>query len=157
MKEQLKILKDDHQKINDEIYEIVIKHGWGGKYCLSDFRKKQFNHYKGSIGSMIAVQLSFAAHKTVREFEKKNAKKVRYIKENDDYSISGANNKDSIYIKNGMVYFDRKTFMDIKPTRKNDEDYYSEALKHRIKFCRLLSRAIRVLVSLHLNDHHANS
>ncbi len=68
---------------------------------------------------------------------------MNFVRNDDDFSIEGATNNDGIYIRNGMLCFNRNTSLAIKPSRENDDKYYAEALQNRIKYCRLLSRTIR--------------
>ena len=147
---EIKLL-EDRLRQNDRIcleysaamMQIRKEYKWTGKFSLSDFRKEQSHHFKGAIGAQVAVRLSERAYRTVKKFEKGLSDKIIFAKDGDDFSIEGASNLDSIYLKGGMLYFDKKTCINIKPARKNDEVYYSEAMAHQIKYCRLLSRTIR--------------
>lgn len=123
--------------------EITKEYRCSGKYSLSDFRKQQSIHFRGGIGAQIACKLSERAFLTAKKIEGNKEKRIRFAQDDDDFTIEGASNLDSIYLKNGMLYFDRKTAINIKPTRKKDEVYYEEALKHHIKRCMLSSRTIR--------------
>ncbi len=69
---------------------------------------------------------------------------MNFVRNDDDFSIEGTTNNDGIYIRNGVLHFYRHTSVAIKPARKKDDKYYTEALQNRIKYCCLLSRTIRV-------------
>lgn len=126
--------------------QVKSEYRWGGKYCLNDMRKEQSRHFKGAIGSLIAVSLSQRAYAAVEKMEKNNdVTKVSFVRRFDDFSIEGCTNDNGIIYRNGRIYFDirKDVWVDIKPARKNDNWYYDDALKSKVKFCRLLSRTIR--------------
>ena len=138
--------KDEMKALGDVMNQIKKEYRWGGKFCLNDMRKEQSHHFKGAIGSMIAVSLSQRAYATVEKLEKNpDVERVNFVRASDDFSIEGSTNDNGIIYRNGVIFFDirKDQHVSIKPTRRNDEAYYSEALQNRVKFCRLLSRTIR--------------
>lgn len=138
--------KEEMKALGEVMNQIKKEYRWGGKYCLNDFRKEQSNHFKGAIGSMIAVTLAQRAYRAVEKMEKDpEASRVNFVRQNDDFSIEGCKNDNGIIYKNGEIYFDirKDQHVSIEPVRKNDEWYYNEALQNRIKYCRLLSKTIR--------------
>ena len=139
IKENRTVLAEYSSALND----ITKEYRCSGKYSLYDFRKQQSIHFRGGIGAQVACRLSERAFLAAKKIEGNKEKRIRFAQEDDDFTIEGASNLDSIYLKNGMLYFDKHTAINIKPTRKNDEAYYDEALKHRIKRCMLSSRTIR--------------
>ena len=128
---------------SSELNAITNEHRCSGKYSLSDFRKKQSAHFKGGIGAQIACKLSERAFLTAKKISENKNGRIRYVQECDDFTIEGACNLDSVYLKNGMLHFDRKTALTIKPSRRHDEEYYDEAMQNRIKYCQLFSKTIR--------------
>lgn len=138
--------KDEMKALGDVMNQIKKDYHWGGKFCLGDMRKEQSNHFKGALGSMIAVTLSQRAYAAVEKYEKNpEVDRVNFVKYDNDFSIEGCTNDNGIIYKNGLIYFDirRNEFVSIKPAYKNDDEYYNVALQNRVKFCRLLSRTIR--------------
>jgi len=138
--------KEEMKALGDVMNQIKKEYSWNGKYSLNDMRMQQSHHFKGAIGANIAVTLSHRAYKTVEKFEKsQDAKRINFVKHDQDFSIEGCSNDNGIIYRNGLIYFDirKDQYVTIRPARKNDDWYYSEALKNRIKYCRLSSKTIR--------------
>ena len=137
--------KEEMKALGDIMNQVKREYGWNGKYSLSDFRKQQSEHFRGAIGSMIAATLAQRAYHTVEKMEKGHTDRINFVRKDDDFSIEGSTNDNGVIYRNGRIYFDirKDVFVDIKPARRNDEEYYSEALQNRVKYCRLLSRTIR--------------
>lgn len=138
--------KEEMKALGDVMNQIKKEYCWGGKFCLNDMRKEQSHHFKGAIGSMIAVSLSQRAYATVEKLEKNpDVERVNFVRASDDFSIEGSTNDNGIIYRNGVIFFDirKDQYVSIKPARRNDDAYYNEALQNRVKFCRLLSRTIR--------------
>ena len=138
--------KEEMKALGDVMNQIKKEYCWGGKFCLNDMRKEQSHHFKGAIGSMIAVSLSQRAYATVEKLEKNpDVERVNFVRASDDFSIEGSTNDNGIIYRNGVIFFDirKDQYVSIKPARRNDDAYYNEAIQNRVKFCRLLSRTIR--------------
>lgn len=134
---------DKIKRFSKELENIKKSYGWYGDYCLADVRMKQSHHYSGSLRSSVLVALSIRAYRTARKYEKAEAKNIHFYRKDEDFSIEGNRNSDGIYYRNNMICFDRDTRLPLKKKSNTSEEYYKEALKNRIKFCRLLSRTIR--------------
>lgn len=156
-----KDLEEKREKIYEQMNLIQEKNGWGGKYSLNDQRTLIKQHFGSGIGTTVVTQTVIRAYRTINNIEKLNkeielpdgtkrhatfnekVKAARFVKKNDDFSIESSSNNNGIYFKNGLLYFNRKSFIDVD-TRKCDTDaYYREAIHNKIKYCRLLSRTIR--------------
>ena len=159
------VLPDDLAARRDEIYAVMnalrAKHQWNGKYCLNDQRTKMKQHFDSAIGTTVVSQMVMRAQRTVEKIEKSEKEKIapdgtksyvpfderiraaRFVGRNEDFSIESSSPNNGIYYRNGLLYFDRYTFIDVDASKCDKYEYYREAMRHKMKYCRLISRTIR--------------
>ena len=138
--------KDLMKQYGDVMNQVKREYGYGGKFCLADMRKKQSNHFKGALGAQVSTTLSQRAYRAVENFDRNTeVERINFVRAHEDFSIEGCTNDNGIIYRDGKIYFDirKDVYVEIKPTRKNDDWYYNEALQNEVKYCRLLSRTIR--------------
>ena len=122
--------------------EAKKKHGFNGKYCLNDFRGEQARKFKGVIGSTIVTDLSLRAYAALKKYENGEAKKVHFVRADEDFSIEGTL-ENGLMFRHGLLYFDRNHFIDVDTSKVAKDPYLQEAMTHEIRHCRLTRKTIR--------------
>jgi len=113
-------------------------------YSLQSFGTKTKNASKfiaEHLGTHICQKLSTRAFKAVQKFAFKKAKKVRFKRKGEFVSLEGKNNKTFLTYSNGYVFIGKT--LSLKCLIDPKDQWMQHALKHRIKYCRLIKREVK--------------
>ena len=113
-------------------------------YSLQSFGTKTKNASKfiaEHLGTHICQKLSTRAFKAVQKFAFKKAKKVRFKRKGEFVSLEGKNNKTFLTYSNGYVFIGKT--LSLKCLIDPKDQWMQHALKHRIKYCRLIKKEVK--------------
>ena len=164
-KEDIKSLTKAERERRDEIVgqilELRKKYKIQGDYCANDIATEMRQYYGKALYSSVICKLCQRAYQTVRRMEQTSVSKklpdgtkramsfeekihsVRFVSADDDFSIENINDKGGLRLKNGLLYFNKNTAIDVDMDKVHSDPYYELAMQDRIKFARLVSRTIR--------------
>lgn len=116
------------------------KHGFR-KYDLESFGTQCKNNSKflDRLGTHVLQKLSGRAFEAVQKVALGKAKKVRFKRKGEYVSLEGKNNETYLRYSNTYALIDKYT---IKCKLRKNDKYFEHFLKHRIKFCRVITRRI---------------
>jgi putative transposase len=127
-------------------------------YSIQSFGTKTKNDSKfiaEHLGTHICQKLSTRAFKAVQKFAFKKAKKVKFKRKGEFVSLEGKNNKTFLTYSTGYVFVGKN--LSLKCLFDPKDKWMQEALKHRIKYCRIIKKDVkgknRFYVQLILEGH----
>ena len=134
-----KARKKIDKKTKKELFkQAEIKYGFR-EYDISKFATTlMVNEYK-TLGSHIKSKLVKRAFNAVNKLRFGNAKRVNFIRKDEMYSIEGADNKQAIKYRDGIIIFNKLKMPIIV---KNNDKYAQKALQDRVKYCRFVKKII---------------
>lgn len=132
------LTKQEHNRINDRLAEIRMEYGLS-KYQLYNYVAAQQHRYKKHIDSRTAQAVAAAVWKACEKYLFDNGRAVHYKKRDDLYSMESNSNDTGIMYRNGyMVWRGLKVAAPVS----SKDTYAVEALKHRIKYCRIIRKPV---------------
>jgi hypothetical protein len=132
--------KETDKTIKKDLFaNVEIKYGFR-EYDISIFATKlMINEYSG-LGSHIKAKLVKRAFDAVNKLRFGNAKRVNFVRFNEMYSIEGADNRQAIKYRDGIVVFNK---LKIPVIIENNDLYAQKAIQDRVKYCRFLKKNIK--------------
>jgi hypothetical protein len=128
------------KKLKQKMFiNVEIKYGFR-EYDISVFATKLMINEYSSLGSHIKAKLVKRAFDAVNKLRFRNAKKVNFVRYDEMYSIEGANNKQAIKYRNGIVVFNK---LKMPIIIENNDLYAQKAIQDRVKYCRFLKKNIK--------------
>ena len=125
-------------KDRNKIFNELNKHYGLTEYSLYHFVVPMYNYY--NIDSKTAQAMATRSFNAFQKLMFHKAKKVKYIKYNELYSIEGKTNAQGIKYRNGIIIWNKLNIPIV--VRKNDE-YTQLALQSRVKYCRIVKKEIK--------------
>ncbi|MGO1370765.1 MAG: RNA-guided endonuclease TnpB family protein [Senegalia sp. (in: firmicutes)] len=110
------------------------------EYSLHDFVKPIQHIFKGNIDSLTAQKIATRAWLALEKYIFSDSKRVYFKKYGELNSLEGKNNKSGIKFRDNHLIWNGLS-LEVK-IRKNDM-YAKEALKQRIKYCRIVRKIIK--------------
>ena len=143
-KETVAIPKDtsENKKLRTENFKILNDRYGFKNSSIQSFAVKCKNESKflDQLGVHVVQKIATTAFKAVQKIAFGKAKKVRFKKKGELVSLEGKNNSTFLRYSNGYALIKDLTLK--CKLRKNDK-YFEHFLKHRIKYCRLVSRKFK--------------
>ena len=149
------------KEIGTRLNELRKIYKFNGEYCANDVGTQMRQHFGTALYSSVITKLCVRAYHTVRKVEQTSKRKtlpdgttrpmsfeerlkaVKFVKKDDDFSIENINDKGGLRLKNGLLYFNKNTAIDVDMDKVHSDPYYELAMQDRIKFARLVRRTIR--------------
>jgi hypothetical protein len=132
--------KETDKKIKKDLFaNVEIKYGFR-EYDISVFATKLMINEYSSLGSHIKAKLVKRAFDAVNRLRFDNAKKVNFVRYNEMYSIEGADNRQAIKYRDGIVVFNK---LKMPIIIENNDLYAQKAIQDRVKYCRLLKKNVK--------------
>ncbi|MBT2701120.1 hypothetical protein J7E79_27930 [Bacillus sp. ISL-40] len=113
-------------------------------YSIQSFGIKTKNASKfiaEHLGTHICQKLSTRSFKAVQKYAFKKAKKVRFKQKGEFVSLEGKNNKTFLTYSNGYVFIGKT--LSLKCLIDPKDPWMQHALKHRIKYCRIIKKEVK--------------
>ncbi len=110
------------------------------EYSLHDFVKPMQHHFKKNIDSQACQKIASRCFDAFKDKLYNPKIKVHFKRYNDFYSLEGKSNATGIKYRGQRLKWNR---LDIPIVIKNKDEYAKEALKNKIKYCRILKKTIR--------------
>jgi hypothetical protein len=92
------------------------------------------------LGTHVCQKISTRAFKAVQKLAFKKAKKVNFKKRGEFISLEGKNNETFLTYSNGYAFVGNLT---LKCLIDPKDKWMQHALKHRVKYCRLISKTVK--------------
>lgn len=125
-------------KDRNKIFNELNKQYGLTEYSLHKFITSMYKYY--NIDSQTAQAMATRSFNAFQKLMFHKAKKVKYIKYNELYSIEGKTNAQGIKYRNGIIVWNKLNIPIV--VRKNDE-YTQLALQDRVKYCRIVRKEIK--------------
>ena len=133
---ELKSLIAEKKRYQKDLFQcrddILARYGMS-EYSFQERMKKYRNHYK-CINSMIAQKLASRVWTKFYAYLFSNGDDILFIPWADFRSIEGKSNDTGIRFLNGVVFIRKMKI----PIQRGRTEYELEALKSRIKYCRII-------------------
>lgn len=135
-----KARKEKDNKLKKDLFkQAEIKYSFR-EYDISKFATTlMVNEYK-TLGSHIKAKLVNRAFDTVNKMRFGKSKKVNFIRKNEMYSIEGADNRQAIKYRDGIIIFNK---LKMPIVLRNNDTYAQRSLQDRVKYCRFVKKIIR--------------
>jgi len=132
--------KESDKKIKQKMFiDAEIKYGFR-EYDISKFATKlMINEYSG-LGSHIKAKLVKRAFEAVNKLRFGNAKKVSFVRYGEMFSIEGADNRQAIKYRDGIIIFNK---LKMPIIIENNDLYVQKAIQDRVKYCRFVKKDIK--------------
>ena len=124
--------------IKKELSDIREQYGLS-EYALHKFVKLQQKRYAADIDSLTAQKIASHVWQAVQDVLFDSGKAVHFQKWQDFCSLEGKNNQFGIRFKNGRLHWNRLV---IQPKLPGKDRYAREALKNRVKYCRISKKTV---------------
>ena len=132
--------KETDKKLKQKMFiNTEIKYGFR-EYDISIFATKLMINEYSSLGSHIKAKLVKRAFEAVNKLRFGNAKKVNFVRFDEMYSIEGADNKQAIKYRDGVIIFNK---LKMPVIIENNDIYAQKAIQDRVKYCRFLKKNIK--------------
>lgn len=123
------------------------------QYGLSEYQfhrwiAVQQHRYQRHIDSLTAQKIATSVWSSVEAVLYRKGKSIHFQKIDNLYSLEGKNNVSGIRFKNGRLFWNG---LIIQPYICKDDIYAVEALKHRVKYCRIKRMAMRTTYHYYLD------
>lgn len=129
--------------VSEQLKAIVASYGLT-EYSLHSFVKIQQNHFKQYINSQVAQQIASSVWKGVEKVLYGNGKYLHFRKYTEFVSLEGKSNSTG-FIFRGSVLRVNKRFIHVSRHKRDGSparQYETEALKHRVKYCRIVRKPL---------------
>lgn len=130
--------KTEKNAINKKLSDIRMEYGLS-MYQLEGYIKLQQHRYHKHIDSMTAQKIADSVWLAVEKYLFGNGRTVHFCRQDDFLSFEGKNNASGIRFKGGRLHWNGLV---IQPRHDRSDRYAMEALKHRVKFCRICRKAV---------------
>ena len=125
-----------------ERFKQVEERAGYSEYALHEWVAEPKHHFGGLIGIDEAQKLASRAFAAVDRILRGNAKRVRFMRGDDDITLEGKSGRSTLkYIGGCMIQFGSGNIYPLI-LKKNDR-YAQAALQNRVKYVRLVRRTIR--------------
>ena len=132
--------KETDKKLKQKLFiEVEIKYGFR-EYDISKFATKLMINEYSSLGSHIKAKLVKRAFEAANKLRFGNAKKVNFVRYSEMYSIEGADNKQAIKYRDGVIIFNK---LKMPIIIENNDIYAQKAIQDRVKYCRFIKKDIK--------------
>ena len=132
--------KETDKKLKQKMFiGAEIKCGFR-EYDISVFATKLMINEYSSLGSHIKAKLVKRAFEAVNRLRFGNAKRVNFVRFDEMYSIEGADNRQAIKYRDGIIIFNK---LKMPVIIENNDLYAQKAIQNRVKYCRFLKRNIK--------------
>lgn len=132
--------KESDKKLKQKMFiEVEIKYMFR-EYDISKFATKLMVNEYSELGSHIKGKLVKRAFEAVNKMRFGNAKRVNFIKYGEICSIEGADNKQAIKYRNGIIVFNK---LKMPVIIESNDIYAQKSIQDRIKYCRFVKRNIK--------------
>lgn len=138
---EFKLYQQARKEINKckrkELFKQAEEYANYNKFALNRYSTSlRVNEFK-NIDANTVQALSARVIRAIDKIRFGNAKKVKFIRYNEMYSIEGLTNRQGIRYRDGKIYFNNLSLECI--VRRNDK-YAQLALQDKIKYCRIIKR-----------------
>lgn len=123
-KENFKFLNEKYGFKNSSVQSFAVK-------CKNESK------FLNQLGVHVIQKIATTAFRAVQKVAFGKAKKVKFKKKGEFISLEGKNNETFLRYSNAFALIGDMT---IKCKIRKNDPYFKHFLKHRIKFCRLVSR-----------------
>lgn len=130
--------KAEKNAINQTLSDIRMEYGLS-MYQLEDYAKLQQHRYHKHIDSLTAQKIADSVWRSVEKYLFGNGHTVHFCRQDDFLSFEGKNNVSGIRYKDGRLFWNGLV---IQPGYDRSDRYAVEALRHRVKFCRICRKAV---------------
>lgn len=124
--------------INDSLRELRLKYGLS-EHQFHVWISVQQHRYKNHIDSLTAQKVATRVWEATEAVLFRKGKTLHYKKLEHLYSLEGKNNASGIRFKNGRLQW---LGLEIQPQLRKGDTYARKALQHRVKYCRIVRRAV---------------
>ena len=130
--------KTEKNAINQSLAGIRMDYGLS-MYQLEDYAKLQQHRYKKHVDSLTAQKIAGSVWRAVEKYLFGSGQTVHFCRQDDFLSFEGKNNVSGIRYKDGRLHWNGLV---IQPGYDRSDRYAVEALKHRVKYCRICRKAV---------------
>lgn len=130
--------RKEKNALNQRLAGIRMDYGLS-KYQLYGYVKLQQHRYKKHIDSRTAQGIASAIWKSCEKYLFDNGREIHFKKRDDLCSLESNSNDTGIMYRNGYLVWNKLTIA--APVRPKDT-YAKEAIKHRIKYCRVIRKPV---------------
>ena len=124
--------------IKKELSDIREQYGLS-EYALHKFVKLQQKRYAADIDSLTAQKIASHVWQAAQDVLFDSGKAVHFQKWMEFHSLEGKNNQSGIRFKDGRL---RWNGLVIQPRLPKNDHYAREALKNRVKYCRISKKTV---------------
>ena len=124
--------------IKKELSDIREQYGLS-EYALHKFVKLQQKRYAADIDSLTAQKIASHVWQAVQDVLFDSGRAVHFQKWMEFHSLEGKNNQSGIRFKDGRL---RWNGLVIQPRLPKNDHYAREALKNRVKYCRISKKTV---------------
>jgi hypothetical protein len=126
-------------KRNKHFQELNNKYGLT-EYSLHNYIKPMQHHFKENIDSFTAQKIATRCFDAFKKYMFHEAEKVNFKKYGELNSVEGKSNKTGIRFKDNILYWNG---LEIPVIIKKNDIYAQEALRNKIKYCRIKREIIK--------------
>lgn len=131
----------DVSDLSEGYRDVYSRYGYS-EYSLQEYMKKARDHYHGIIGSQVCQNIASQAFRAVDNIRTGKSKKVSFQSRGADTSVEGKTAATGIaYIGDACIRIPGKRIYPL--IVKRNDTYAQEALKHKVKYVRLVRKTIR--------------
>lgn len=130
--------KHRRNELGKELSRIRMAYGLS-EYRFHSWVVLQQHRYRKYIDSNTAQKIATAVWSSVEAVLYRKGKTVHFQRLDSLMSLEGKNNASGIRYKDGRLYW---LGLCIQPQLRKDDVYAREALKHRVKYCRIVRKAM---------------
>ncbi len=124
--------------IKKELSDIREQYGLS-EYVLHKFVKLQQKRYADDIDSLTAQKIASHVWRAAQDVLFDSGKTVHFQKWAEFHSLEGKNNQSGIRFKDGRLQWNGLV---IQPKLPKNDHYAREALKNRVKYCRISQKTV---------------
>ena len=142
---EYRIQKDGNVRkaVSEQLKALVAAYGLT-EYSLHSFVKVQQKKHKKYINSLVAQKIASSVWKGVEKVLYGNGKLLRFRKYTEFVSLEGKNNSTGFIFQDGILKVNGRPIYVSRHKRDGSASrlYEDEALKHRVKYCRLVRKPV---------------
>jgi len=128
--------------INTQLNELTQTYRLSEYEFHADIKDFQA-HFSKNINSIVAQKLATSLWTAFDKVLYGSGEKVHYKRRTEFFSIGGKNNTTGIRFKDGLVDYGLGLSIHLKPKLNPKNQYEQQALKNRVKYCRLKRKWVR--------------
>lgn len=133
-------------ELGDRLSEIRMSYGLS-EYQFHEWIATQQHRYKAYLDSMTCQKIATSVWKSVEDVLFHKGKSIHFQKLDTLNSLEGKNNASGIRFKNGRLHWNGLV---IQPQIRKGDVYAREALSHKVKYCRIVRRAMGITCHYYL-------